>query len=63
MYKKITAKHGEALCRKFGLDCGMDGRTFYATDADETRVYEFDSKRERDAFLNRHNKYSSLLEQ
>lgn len=55
MYKKVTAKQGEAICRKLGLDYGMDGTTFYATDAGETRIYEFSTRKEREAFLTRHN--------
>ena len=56
MYKKISAKQGEKICRKLGLDYGMDGKTFYATDENETRIFEFDTKRERDIFLEKHNK-------
>ena len=41
--KKIAIKNGLAICE--------DGRTFYATDEQETGLYEFDSKKERDTFL------------
>ena len=57
MFKKVTARQGERICRKLGLDYGMDGRTFYATDENETRIFEFDTKKERDKFIERHNKY------
>ena len=51
--KAITAKYAEELLRKLGNDYGGDGRTFYATNEEETEVWEFDSKRERDEFVNR----------
>lgn len=57
MYKKVTARQGEKICRKLGLDYGMDNKTFYATNLEETRIFEFDTKKERDDFLARHNKY------
>ena len=46
--KAITAKEAERLTLKLGLCWGDDRRTFYATDEDETEVWEFDSKTERD---------------
>ena len=51
--KAITAKQASKLMEKLGLCFGDDGRTFYATDKEETEVWEFDSKRERDEFVNR----------
>ena len=51
--KAITAKQASKLMEKLGLCFGDDGRTFYATDEAETEVWEFDSKRERDEFVNR----------
>ena len=51
--KAITAKQAYKLMEKLGLCFGDDGRTFYATDEEETEVWEFDSKRERDEFVNR----------
>lgn len=54
--KKLTAREAEKLLRKLGL-CYMgadDGRSFYAANEDETEVWEFDTKRERDAFVTRH---------
>lgn len=52
--KKLTAKEAMKLMDKLGLDYGNDGRTFYATNEEETAVWEFDSKKERDEFLERH---------
>ena len=51
--KAITAKQAYKLMTELGLCFGDDGRTFYATDKEETEVWEFDSKRERDEFVNR----------
>ena len=49
--KAITAKQAYKLMTELGLCFGDDGRTFYATDEEETEVWEFDSKRERDELL------------
>lgn len=56
--KKITAKEAYRLMDQLGLDYGDDGVTYYATDADEVgeedaEVWEFDSKKERDDFVQR----------
>ena len=51
--KTITAKYAEELLRKLGNDYGGDGRTFYATNEEETEVWEFNNKKERDEFVNR----------
>ena len=50
--KAITAKQAYKLLEKLGLDYGNDGRTFFATDDEESEVYEFESKKERDEFVN-----------
>lgn len=54
--KKLTAKEAVKLLRKLGLCCmgADDGKTFYATNEEETEVWEFDTKKERDAFVDRH---------
>lgn len=54
--KKITAKEAYKIMDMLGLCYGDDGRTYYATDEDETEVYEFDSKKERDEWLAEENK-------
>ena len=54
--KAITAKYAEELLRKLGNDYGGDGRTFYATNEEETGVWEFDNKKERDEFVNKPRK-------
>lgn len=54
--RKLTAKEAKKLLRELGLGYmgADDGRSFYATNEDETEVWEFDTKRERDAFIARH---------
>lgn len=52
--KAITAKEAKRINDKNGM--GMpygDGRTFYATDENETEVWEFDSNVERDEAISR----------
>ena len=51
--KKITAKEAYKLMDRLGLCYGMDGKTYSATDENETEVWEFDSKKERDEFCDR----------
>lgn len=50
-YKKITAKQAYKLAKKLGLEICEDGRTFYATNEQETELWEFDTLRERNDFL------------
>lgn len=49
--KAITAKQAEKLLKKLGLTSVDNGITFCATSDDESAVWEFYSKRERDAFV------------
>ena len=49
----ITAKQAEKLLKKLGLTSVDNGVTFYATSDDESAVWEFDSKKERDAFVDK----------
>ena len=51
--KAITAKQAEKLLKKLGLTSVDNGVTFYATSDDESAVWEFDSKKERDAFVDK----------
>lgn len=51
--KKITAKEAYRLMDELGLGYGLDGTTFYATNDERTEVWEFDTKKERDEFVNR----------
>ena len=56
--KAITAKQAKKITERTGmcLSGELDGRTFYGTNIEETDVWEFDSKRERDAWVERNNK-------
>ena len=56
--KAITAKKAFEVTMKTGMGwCGAeDGRTFYGTNEEESDVWFFDSKRERDAWVERNNK-------
>ena len=53
--KAINAKKAQEITDKTGMAlCGAeDGRTFYATNEEETEVWLFDTKKERDAFVAR----------
>lgn len=51
--KAITAKQAYKLMKKLGVDFGEDSRTFFATNEEESELWEFDTKRERDEFVNR----------
>lgn len=53
--EKISAKEAYRLMDKLGLDYGMDGTTYYATNKERTEVYEFYSKKERDEFVRRYS--------
>lgn len=55
--KAINAKKAQEITDKTGMAlCGAeDGRTFYATNEEETEVWLFDTKKERDAFVARNS--------
>lgn len=53
--KAITAKKAEQITRKLGRDISNDGITFYATNEEETEIYCFDSKSERNDFVKAYN--------
>lgn len=57
-FKAITSKKAQEITNKTGMAlCGADdGRTFYATNEEESGVWLFDTKKERDAFVDRNNK-------
>ena len=50
MIKKISAQDAKKILKD---RAGGDGITFYAIDTDTGEIYEFDSKKERDAFISR----------
>ena len=52
--KAITATQAKKIGEKTGFPITEgNGRTFYASTIDETDIFEFDSKAERDAFVSR----------
>lgn len=55
--KKITAKEAYKILKRVGLDAGGDnGTTFFAYDDKNDEIYSFDTKKERDQFVNKANK-------
>lgn len=48
--KKITAKQAAKIANRLNLQIEDDGTTFYATDEEETEIWSFDTKSERDSF-------------
>lgn len=53
MFKAITAKEAERILKRKGLCYGQDGVTFYAYWEEHDEVFEYDTKRERDAAVKR----------
>ena len=51
--KRLTATQAYKLAIKLGIDVSNDGKTYYASNNDESEVYCFDSKRERDEFVDK----------
>ena len=47
----IPAKDAYKLAETLGIYVSDDGTTFYATNEARTDLWEFDTKRERDAFV------------
>lgn len=56
--KAITAKQAEAINRRNGMETweGDGHKTFWATDDEERETWLFDSKSERDEFVQRNNR-------
>ena len=52
---KVTAREALKIAKRLGLAPDEDTRTFYAYDEKNDEIYEFDSKRERDEFIERAN--------
>lgn len=49
--KKISSKQAHIIAQRLGLDIDGDGTTYYATNTEETEIYSFDTKKERDDFV------------
>lgn len=52
---KISANDAAKILKRQGLDEGQDGRTFYAYDKENDAIYAFDSKNDRDGFVEKNN--------
>ena len=54
--KAITAREAKRIGEKTGFPpTEGDGRTYYATNEEETELWEYDSKKERDEHVEKHN--------
>lgn len=51
MYRAITSKEAVKIMKRLNLCYGQDGVTFYATNQEESEVWEFDTKKERDEWV------------
>ena len=47
----LTAKQAYKLAEELGVCISNDGTTFYATNEERTELWEFETKKERDAFV------------
>ncbi len=53
--KKVSAKEAYKILKRAGSDASGDGITFFAYDEKADEIYGFDTKRERDEFIERAN--------
>ena len=49
--RKLNYKQAQALAQRLGLDIDDDVTTFYATDDEESELFSFDTRDERDNFV------------
>ena len=49
--KAITAKKAHIIAKRLNLCIDNDRLTFYASNENETEIYSFDTKKERDLFV------------
>ena len=56
---KISADDAAKVLKRQGLDAGEDGITFYAYDKENDAIYSFDSKKDRDNFVEKNNNLRS----
>lgn len=49
--KTISPKKAKEIAKKYNLDIDDEQITFYATDEEETEIWCFDTKKERDNFV------------
>ena len=55
---KVSSREAHKIAKRLGLTPDEDTRTFYAYDEMNDEIYEFDFKKERDAFIDRANNRS-----
>ena len=53
--KKVTAREAKQINERLGLSWDDGQTTFWAYDEDHDEIYDFDSKKERDEFVERIN--------
>ena len=53
--KKVSAREAYRILKRIGLSADNDGVTFFAYDEKNDEIYSFDSKTERDAFVDKAN--------
>lgn len=53
MVKIITPRKAKEIALKTGIDIDDGQQTFFASSDDETEIFGFDTKRERDDFVNK----------
>lgn len=52
---KISAKEAYKIIKRLGLDASDEGYTFFAYDEKNDEIWGFDSKRERNEFVEKAN--------
>lgn len=52
---KVNAREANKIATRLGLDTSEDGVTFFAYDETNDEIYGFDTKKERDGFVERAN--------
>jgi len=53
MKKAISPKKAYDIAKKLNIDVDDDEITFYATDENESEIWSFETKKERDNFINK----------
>lgn len=49
--KAITARQAHKIAQILGIDIDDESTTYYAADEEETEIWSFDTKKERDDFI------------
>ena len=53
--KKVTAKEAYKILTRLGLDASGDGVTYFAYDEENDAIFSFDTRKERDTFIEKVN--------